>query len=156
MPDSGAWHASELPLLFGNYPAGKVIPDVTDAERSIADYMRGAWAAFAKDPVNGLDAYQGGWPRYLPSGNTLVRLAYGNMTGTNVADPGLYDAECVTKFAYNGTNSTTTAPGPATATATGTPSSSSATSSPSSQSSGSKVAASSLLPVLLLALGCVF
>ncbi|CZR57922.1 related to acetylcholinesterase precursor [Phialocephala subalpina] len=62
VPSSGAWHASELALLFGNFPFGPGVPDSTTAEVAIGNYTRGAWAAFAKDPVNGLNTYGGGWP----------------------------------------------------------------------------------------------
>jgi hypothetical protein len=44
--------------------------------------MRGAWAAFAKDPVYGLHSYDG-WPNYKPKGSTLILLASGNNTKTN-------------------------------------------------------------------------
>lgn len=56
--------------------------------------MRGAWAAFAKDPVHGLESYGGGWQRYDPNGQTLIRLAYNNQTGANLALGTTYDVEC--------------------------------------------------------------
>ena len=127
-PDSGAYHASEIPIIFNTSapPAGLSagIPPATDAENMIATYMRGAWAAFAKDPVNGLNSYQGGWPQYNPTGNTLIRLAYNNQTGTNLAMPVLYDAACNASFPVNSTGS-----GTANSTATSTGSTSTATSS---------------------------
>lgn len=156
VPDSGAWHASELPLVFGNYPnATGGVPASTPAELGIGDYMRGAWAAFAKDPVNGLNSYQGGWPKYSPSGNTLIRLAYNNVTGTNLAMPILYDGACPVKFAYNRTSNSTAS---ATASSTGvaTSSSSSATSTTSSHSSGSRVSSSGFVFVALLAFVYLF
>jgi cholinesterase len=160
VPDSGAWHASELPVVFGNYPnATGGVPASTAAELSIGDYMRGAWAAFAKDPVNGLNSYQGGWPMYNPLGNTLIRLAYNNVTGTNLAMPILYDGACPTKFAYNGTsNSTASATASATASSTGaaTSSSSSAASTTSVQSSGSRISSGGFILVSVLALLCLF
>lgn len=97
-PDSGAWHASELPVLLGNPIAGPGIPPSTDAEIDIGDYVRGAWAAFAKDPTDGLRSYRGGWPVYNPMDKTLIRLAYENKTGTNLAFPLLYDAACPETF----------------------------------------------------------
>ena len=106
---SGAWHSSELPVLFANLPSGLGIPNNTDAELSIGDYIRGAWAAFAKDPVNGLSSYQGGWPQYSPSGNTLVRLAYNNVTSMNLAMPGLYDGPCNIASSATSTSSTSCA-----------------------------------------------
>jgi carboxylesterase type B len=102
-PESGAFHGSEVPILFDNIPAGNgtSAPASTDAEVSIGRYMRGAWAAFAKDPKNGLKRYDGGWPTYDPSDRTLIRLAYNNVTGTNLAKPDVYDIGCAMPFAYN-------------------------------------------------------
>jgi carboxylesterase type B len=91
-PATGAWHGSELPLLFDNAPTGSGIPAATTAEAIIAMYLRGAWAAFAKDPAAGLKTY--GWPEYSPAAETLVRLAYNNEIGTNLASSSLYDAGC--------------------------------------------------------------
>ena len=90
-PDSGAYHASELSLLFDNLPpAGyQGIPPPTDAEIQWGKYIRGAWAAFAKDPQRGLEKL--GWPRWEPEKPTLIRLGYGNCTGPNEASPRLYD-----------------------------------------------------------------
>lgn len=99
VPYSGAWHASELPVLFNNPPSGGAIPNNTEAEIAIGSYMRGAWATFAKNPVDGLDSYQGGWPQYVPGKDTLVRLAYQNMTGANLALGTMYDGGCNTNFA---------------------------------------------------------
>ena len=124
-PESGAWHASELPVLF-NYapPSGLGIPASTPAEVAIGNYFRGAWAAFAKDPANGLSTYGGGngtgWPTYVPGQNTLVRLAYQNLTGPNLAPSEMYDTNCTSTFVVppsaltNGsTNATTTGTAPA-------------------------------------------
>jgi cholinesterase len=98
-PDSGVYHSFELAVLFNTLrPAGNGIPPPTDAEMAIGKYMRGAWAAFAKDPANGLNSYRGGWPEYKPGKETLIRLAYNSQTGTNVALQSLYDASCDSTF----------------------------------------------------------
>ncbi|KAN0091824.1 alpha/beta-hydrolase [Hyaloscypha variabilis] len=103
VPDSGAWHASELPILFDyTPPSGLGIPASTPAEIAIGSYLRGAWATFAKDPVNGLKTYSGGngtgWPTYNPGEDTLVRLAFQNLTGPNLALPEIYDSNCTSDF----------------------------------------------------------
>ena len=91
MAGSGAWHGAEVPVIFDNPPATL---NATIAEVAIGNYMHGAWAAFAKDPETGLSSYQGGWPSYNFSGETLIRLAWDNMTGTNTVSPFVYDEFC--------------------------------------------------------------
>lgn len=88
----GAYHAAELTLLFGTT---FTTPSSTPEEIKFEAYIQGAWAAFAKDPVNGLATYEGGWPLYDPAEKSLVRLAYDNRVGPNLAFPELYDAGCV-------------------------------------------------------------
>lgn len=91
-PPSGAYHTCELPILFGTVP--QTVVANTDAENEIATYMRGAWAAFAKDPAQGLVSYGGGWPTYSADGNTLIRLAFNNESGTNLDAGNAYDGSC--------------------------------------------------------------
>ncbi|KAF4614294.1 hypothetical protein G7Y89_g15443 [Cudoniella acicularis] len=88
--EAGAYHSAELPILFDTAPSS---PPATTEEIAIGNYMRGAWAAFAKDPVNGLTTY--GWPSYSASNDSLIRLAYNNLTGTNAVNPSVYDANCI-------------------------------------------------------------
>jgi cholinesterase len=58
-PKAGAYHSSEIPLLFGtSADTGRDTP----SEVLLAKNMRHAWAEFAKDPVNGLVKL--GWPVY--------------------------------------------------------------------------------------------
>lgn len=85
--EAGTWHAAEVPMLFNTAPGA-----ATPEQVSIGNYMRGAWATFAKDPTNGLTNY--GWPRYNTSQDTLIRLAYDNITGPNLINPLRYDADC--------------------------------------------------------------
>lgn len=94
-PDSGAWHSSEIPFIWNTLPVGPGIPPDTKEEISIRKYMSGAWAAFAKSPEDGLNDYRGGWPEFTPLEPTLIRLAYNNVTGTNVAFSGMYDNVCL-------------------------------------------------------------
>ena len=86
--EAGTWHAAEIPIIFDTAPGSS-----TSEEVSIANYMRGAWAAFAKNPQKGLTTY--GWPEYDTKKDTLIRLAFGNITGPNVINPYRYDADCV-------------------------------------------------------------
>ena len=53
-PDSGAWHGSEVCVLFGTDEDVQHIVKRTPEEEEFEQYMRGAWAVFAKDPERGL------------------------------------------------------------------------------------------------------
>jgi hypothetical protein len=98
VPYIGAYHASELPVLFDNAPSGEGIPPNTDAEVVIGSYLRGAWATFAKDPVTGLGKGNYSWPYYAPGNDTLVRLAYSGLSGSNLAGATAYDIGCASTF----------------------------------------------------------
>lgn len=88
----GAWHGSEVPAVFGTDMDIQNVVARTSIETAIANYTRGAWAAFAKNPQSGLTEY--GLPAYNPLGSTLLRLAYDNQTGPNTAFPAQYDITC--------------------------------------------------------------
>jgi hypothetical protein len=103
----------------------------TPQEIAIGSYLRGAWATFAKDPVNVLRTYGGGngtgWPTSVPGENTLVRLAYQNLTGPNLAPSEMYDSQCNATFivppstlANGSTNATVTGLGTPSGSGTGT------------------------------------
>lgn len=89
--EGGAYHGAELTLIFGTEFS---TPASTTEEVEAARYVQGAWVTFAKDPVDGLNGYEDGWPAYDPAEKTLIRLAYNNSVGTNLAMPELYDSEC--------------------------------------------------------------
>ncbi|TGO70188.1 hypothetical protein BOTNAR_0003g00820 [Botryotinia narcissicola] len=141
VPNAGAWHTAEIPLLFDT---NLVNPPETTEQIAIGKYMRGAWAAFAKNPENGLTNY--GWPKYDAAEDTLIRLAYNNQTGTNAANPSLYDANCPTTpvFTMSVDNATSTSTGTST-------SSSSLGSAPSSVSTSDGISLESGFVGLVLA-----
>ncbi|KAH8653152.1 Alpha/Beta hydrolase protein [Tricladium varicosporioides] len=89
--EGGAWHGAELQLIFGTL---LTTPNSTAEEIEFEKYIQGAWTTFAKDPVNGLKTYEGGWPVYDPAKESLIRLAFDNTAGTHLAFPELYDAGC--------------------------------------------------------------
>lgn len=78
-------------MLFGTT---NLTGNDTAEEVAFIKYLQGAWITFAKDPVNGLTTYDGGWPLYDPEEETLIRLGYEIAVGTNLASPMLYDAGC--------------------------------------------------------------
>ncbi|KAM3421370.1 Carboxylic ester hydrolase [Cercospora zeina] len=60
-PNAGAWHSSEIPSVWGTYPAS----GATRTQAALSKYMQGVWAGFAKNPSRGAP-----WPR-LGSNNGL-------------------------------------------------------------------------------------
>lgn len=61
---------------------------------AVGDYLRGAWSTFAKDPARGLLTYAEGWPEYVPTEKTLIRLALDNRSGANLTLGNAYDGPC--------------------------------------------------------------
>ncbi|TKA80671.1 hypothetical protein B0A49_01620 [Cryomyces minteri] len=90
-PGSGAYHGSELEMVFGTAVDVSGAPN-TGAENATSRYMMKAWAAFARSPADGLEDF--GWPRYDPQSQTLVRLAFNNEISASFVDPIVYDAPC--------------------------------------------------------------
>ncbi|KAF2765364.1 alpha/beta-hydrolase [Teratosphaeria nubilosa] len=68
-----AWHGAELLPLFGTDELITKAPS-TAQERVMGKYLRGAFAAFAADPVDGLTKY--GWKRYSNLSDTVVQLGF--------------------------------------------------------------------------------
>ncbi|TQN73832.1 Cholinesterase [Colletotrichum shisoi] len=93
-PPSGAWHTSEVPVLFGTAPQDVI--NSTAQQVAVGKYMRGAWTAFAKDTASGLLNYDcnGTWPKYQADGDTLNRISFQNQPGANLAPGNAYDGLC--------------------------------------------------------------
>ena len=87
--DESTYHGAEILMVFGTLPN-----DATEREMQVGRYIRGASAAFAKDPEKGLSCYGGGWPVYESGKETLVRLAFNDTVGPNLGDPEVYDSVC--------------------------------------------------------------
>lgn len=90
-PASGAYHGAELAMLFGT--AGDVTGEENRVEEEATSrYVQGAWAAFGRDPVGGLEGY--GWRRYDGEGEGLMLLGDGNRAEPRFVDPRVYDGVC--------------------------------------------------------------
>lgn len=63
------YHTSELPIVFGTAASLTGIPD-EGAETTMGPFIRNSWAAFAKDPENGLANL--GWPKYSPDSKSFL------------------------------------------------------------------------------------
>lgn len=90
-PDSGSYHGSDLSELFGTAQNVTGEPS-TAAQERFSRYMQSAWAAFGRDPQNGLSKY--GWSKYNSSTSSLVLLAPDNKPTSEFVDPALYDEPC--------------------------------------------------------------
>jgi cholinesterase len=76
--DAGAFHGSELSIVFGTPKKFESKYPSPPEEVAVEKLMMGAWANFAKDPVNGL--IRMGWPSYDPKGTSLdCRMNCGNL-----------------------------------------------------------------------------
>jgi acetylcholinesterase len=63
----GAYHSSELPLIFGT---SQIVRGADTAfETELSQTMQDFWLAFAQDPMNGLPKV--GWPQYRPGGEAV-------------------------------------------------------------------------------------
>ncbi|KAJ5940611.1 hypothetical protein N7516_000779 [Penicillium verrucosum] len=87
----GAYHGSEIPIVFGTYDKFRAIPPST-REVEVSEYMQGAWVAFAKDPSMGLSEY--GWPQFNFDEPTLVHLALNNTVEAKFTSASPWDTSC--------------------------------------------------------------
>ncbi|KAJ6604171.1 Carboxylesterase [Mycena vulgaris] len=79
-PNAGAWHASELPEIFGTFNHSTA----TAPEATLSNTMQTLIANFVKNPA---EAPAPNWPKYVPGNTTttLAKLAYdGNVEASNV------------------------------------------------------------------------
>jgi len=68
LPFLGAYHESELPLLFGT--DGNFRGPSTPLEKETSKVMQDRWLAFARNGVKGMEEV--GWPRYDASQDGMV------------------------------------------------------------------------------------
>lgn len=73
-------------MIFGT--SDLLEPDTT-LETETSKYIQGAWAAFARDPLSGLE-----WPVYEPEQETLVKLGFKNNTDAVLGKGDEFDVLC--------------------------------------------------------------
>ncbi|TGO38046.1 hypothetical protein BHYA_0083g00250 [Botrytis hyacinthi] len=89
VPGLGAYHSSEIPLVFGNLPANS-----TAAEKSLSALIQKSWANFAKNPQVGP-----GWNK-LNVNAGVNHVAVFNVNGLGSVNGGALDKRCVV-FKYD-------------------------------------------------------
>ncbi|KAK4246326.1 lipase 1 [Corynascus novoguineensis] len=101
LPWMGAYHASDVPLVFGTHATLGQIEKVTAFERDVAHRMQDYVLAFMEDPESGLS--RKGW---LPWGETgvhhhaMLRFGSGGVVARNVSADEIDDA-CILGREYN-------------------------------------------------------
>ncbi|KAG5351715.1 hypothetical protein C0989_005158 [Termitomyces sp. Mn162] len=86
-PDIRAYHASELPVVFGT------MPDPSATEKALSRFVQSAWVAFARNSAQGLVDI--GWPQYSPNTTTLAQIGnFFNQTGITFTQGQLLDFPC--------------------------------------------------------------
>lgn len=90
-PELRAYHASEIPLVFGTYNVSAI--PATPEEIALSKLIQGAWVAFARDPQKGLLSL--GWPMYNPNTLSLAQLGNPvNQSGMVLTKGSLVDSAC--------------------------------------------------------------
>ncbi|KAK7516863.1 carboxylesterase [Phyllosticta citriasiana] len=91
-PWLGAYHGSELPLLFGTHADFR--GNSTPFEYELSHTLQDAWVAFARDPENGLDRL--GWPAYEEKGGQVRKFSVDGVL-VQMGDVSDIEAECQTR-----------------------------------------------------------
>ncbi|EED17829.1 carboxylesterase, putative [Talaromyces stipitatus ATCC 10500] len=104
-PTSGAYHGTDMHMLFGNSAAVSGLP-TSEPQRGLTKLMQHSWFAFLDNPRTGLS--ERGWPEYDPNEKTLVRLGNDNKPEYELLYPSSYDSFCSnTTLGSLGTSTTT-------------------------------------------------
>jgi carboxylesterase type B len=87
----GAWHGSEIALVFGTSEFLSHLPDSPE-EVELGEKLRKAWTAFAKDPAHGLDQFK--WPTYDANKPTVIHIGGVNSSAITFEARPKLDAGC--------------------------------------------------------------
>ena len=85
----GAYHSSDLPMVFGTY--GIARGNGTAFQKAVSEKMQDYWLAFAEDPVGGLPGL--GWEKYKNGNGEGVMFGEGGKVEQKIAE-GRLDAPC--------------------------------------------------------------
>ncbi|KAF5355167.1 hypothetical protein D9756_005698 [Leucocoprinus leucothites] len=93
--DLRAYHASDIPIVFGTYNASMAPAGPTTDEIALSQFMQSAWVAFARDPANGLRNAPFGWPLVNNGGSDVVLLGSKQVpNGAMFVTSGTVDTSC--------------------------------------------------------------
>ncbi|KAF9695949.1 hypothetical protein EKO04_006020 [Ascochyta lentis] len=88
--NSGAYHTSEIPEVFGTYPVSNRFGTATTQQINLSAFMQKTWAGFAKSPAGGV-----GWPKVGSAlGKELGLLGSNGSSGVNVVNTIVADYPC--------------------------------------------------------------
>ncbi|UPX10847.1 uncharacterized protein EKO05_0001485 [Ascochyta rabiei] len=88
--NSGAYHTSEIPEVFGTYPASDQFGTATTQQIALSAFMQKTWAGFAKSPAGGV-----GWPKVGSAlGKELGLLGSNGGSGVDVVNTIVADYPC--------------------------------------------------------------
>jgi carboxylesterase type B len=91
LPWLGAYHGSELPLLFGTH--GNYRGSSTEYEIAVSKAMQDAWRAFANNPEHGLAGQL--WPPSTPNRDVVRWFGEnGTVARNGVDDLKVYQEQC--------------------------------------------------------------
>lgn len=79
-PWIGAYHGSELPMIFGTHPLNG---ESTPFEIEVSEAMQDAYVAFARDPETGLEEVE--WPAYESAFGQVREFAADGVVASMVA-----------------------------------------------------------------------
>jgi acetylcholinesterase len=85
----GAFHSSDLPMIFGTYALAR--GPGTDFQRQVSERMQEYWVAFAEDPINGLPKF--GWARYADGEGEGIMFGSDGLVEQKIAEKSL-DQPC--------------------------------------------------------------
>lgn len=91
--DSGAYHGADINMIIGNSEevSSGILPE--GEEVMLTGVMQKAWAAFARDPADGLTEEMG-WPKYKDDEETLILLGQNTTSEVKFVNPEVYDYVC--------------------------------------------------------------
>lgn len=85
----GAYHGSELPMLFGTH--GNYRGNSTEFEIAVSTAMQDAWVAFASNPED-LAGQQ--WPQFTADSDVVRSFGNGTAAQNEIGSLTLYEAQC--------------------------------------------------------------